>query len=94
MSEAIEQDAATQQQVPHERVVMLPLPDGMRRMESGPVQFGDDWPGVFLRGDNAMAYAMYLRNVAEVIECNDPGHAFDALQLRWLADELSGCKAI
>ena len=40
---------------PVERLVKLPLPDGMRRMESGPVQFGeDDWPGVFLRGDNAL----------------------------------------
>jgi hypothetical protein len=24
------------------------------RVETGPVQFGDDWPGIFIRGDNAM----------------------------------------
>ncbi len=23
------------------------------RVETGPVRFGDDWPGVFIRGDNA-----------------------------------------
>lgn len=31
------------------------------RIETGPTQFGDDWPGVFIRGDNAAAYAMHLR---------------------------------
>jgi hypothetical protein len=31
------------------------------RVETGLVQFGDDWPGVFIRGDNAMRYAMHLR---------------------------------
>lgn len=36
-----------------EKILNLPLPEGMTRMESGPVSFGDDWPGYFLRGDNA-----------------------------------------
>ena len=31
------------------------------RVETGVVQFGDDWPGVFIRGDNAFAMAMHLR---------------------------------
>lgn len=30
------------------------------RVETGPLQFGDDWPGVFIRGDNAMRYAMQI----------------------------------
>jgi len=30
------------------------------RVETGPVQFGDDWPGVFIRGDNANYYAFML----------------------------------
>lgn len=29
------------------------LPAQDERIETGPVQFGDDWPGVFIRGDNA-----------------------------------------
>lgn len=29
-----------------------PLAGG--RPETGPMQFGDDWPGVFIRGDNAL----------------------------------------
>lgn len=30
------------------------------RIETGVLQFGEDWPGVFIRGDNAFAYAMAL----------------------------------
>lgn len=32
-----------------------------KRVESGPVQFGDDWPGLFLRGDACFAYALALK---------------------------------
>lgn len=35
-----------------------PLESG--RPETGPMQFGDDWPGVFIRGDNAFHFAMTL----------------------------------
>lgn len=27
------------------------------RPETGPMMFGNDWPGVFIRGDNAFFYA-------------------------------------
>lgn len=36
-----------------------PLPSGSRP-ETGPMQFGDDWPGVFIRGDNALYDAHVL----------------------------------
>jgi hypothetical protein len=36
------------------------LPAQAERVETGPVQFGDDWPGVFIRGDNAFGYAGVL----------------------------------
>lgn len=32
----------------------------LKRMETGPVQFNDDWPGVFIRGDRALYYAHML----------------------------------
>lgn len=35
------------------------------RVETGPTQIGDDWPGLFIRGDNAFHYAMCLRNVLD-----------------------------
>jgi len=33
-----------------------------RRVETGVVQFGDDWPGLFIRGDDCFRYALSLRN--------------------------------
>jgi hypothetical protein len=33
------------------------------RVETGVVKFGDDWPGVFIRGDNAFNYAHALDRV-------------------------------
>jgi hypothetical protein len=32
----------------------------MPRPETGVMQFVEDWPGVFIRGDNAMAYSEVL----------------------------------
>ena len=36
------------------------------RIETGPVKFGDDWSGVFIRGDDALAYAQLIRRYAEM----------------------------
>ena len=36
------------------------LPEQSTRVETGPVQFGDDWPGIFIRGDDAFAWAMAI----------------------------------
>lgn len=33
------------------------LPHQTPRVESGPTRFGDDWCGVFIRGDAAACYA-------------------------------------
>lgn len=32
------------------------------RAETGPMQFGADWRGVFIRGDDAIGYWIHLRN--------------------------------
>lgn len=37
------------------------LPAQAERVESGPLQFGDDWPGVFIRGDEAGFMALTLQ---------------------------------
>jgi hypothetical protein len=39
------------------------LPPVDDRVKTGPIQFGDDRPGVFIRGDNAMTYAMALSSL-------------------------------
>ena len=59
------------------------------RAETGPMQFGDDWRGVFIRGDNACYLAMQLS--AALDPANGPemrGHF--ALQMRELVDLLVG----
>jgi hypothetical protein len=33
------------------------------RVETGPLKFGDDWTGVFIRGDDAMFTADMLRRL-------------------------------
>jgi hypothetical protein len=35
-------------------VTKVPALESGERPETGPMQFGDDWPGVFIRGDNAL----------------------------------------
>lgn len=42
----------------------VPTPEGACRVESGPLKFGADWPGLFLRGDDAIRLALAVRDVA------------------------------
>lgn len=58
------------------------------RMESGPVQFGDDWPGVFFRGDNALHFSLILGEFLR-------DHGDEGIQtevLKGLASELLACR--
>lgn len=43
----------------------------MSRPETGPMQFGDDWPGVFIRGDNCFHFALELDQAIKVLEKAD-----------------------
>lgn len=38
------------------------------RVETGPVQFGDDWPGLFIRGDNCLWMARSIDMAREAAE--------------------------
>lgn len=44
------------------------LPAVDERVETGAVQFGDDWPGTFIRGDNAAFYALNLDRLIQQVE--------------------------
>lgn len=46
----------------------LPAPEGVSRIETGAVQFGDDWPGLFIRGDNAFHLMLCVRRLAHLLE--------------------------
>lgn len=60
----------------------------MNRAETGPIRFGDDWAGVFIRGDNAFHYALLLSQAIASID-EDP---FLKLQLASLQKVLSSCQ--
>lgn len=42
-------------------MTILQIPAQPQRVETGPMQFGDDWPGVFIRGDRAFAIMLDLQ---------------------------------
>jgi hypothetical protein len=48
------------------------------RLETGVFKPEGDWPGVFIRGDDALSYAARLR------------HLFAALEARARSDDISG----
>lgn len=60
------------------------------RLETGPLRAGPDWPGVFIRGDNAQAFLISLQTVmARARETNVNTELFFALgQLRDLEEIL------
>jgi len=66
----------------------LPAVEG-ERVETGPVQFGDDWPGVFVRGDNAFGYAMALQEAMEKIP-----EGLNKIQIKSLCELLHGAVVI
>ena len=73
----------------------LPSPeDEEGRVESGVTQFGDDWPGIFLRGDNAFGYFIQLEALLQKFDKFYPGDepfCYEALALSGLRDLLRSC---
>lgn len=49
----------------------LPATADGRRVETGSVQFGDDWPGVFIRGDDCAYHALALSEALPRIQGAD-----------------------
>jgi len=41
------------------------FPEQEERVETGAVQFGDDWPGLFIRGDDAYEIALAIKAIEE-----------------------------
>ena len=41
----------------------IPFPGGSGLVPTGPMQFRDDWPGLFIRGDDAASLASELEEL-------------------------------
>jgi hypothetical protein len=69
-----------------EKIRKVELPEGAPRVETGTVQFGDDWPGTFFRGDAAAYYALHLAAIL-----HHPDETFSRMIVDGLYRELMGC---
>ena len=61
------------------------------RAETGVLKFEDDWPGIFLRGDTAMATAFWLEQVIHKAEAGQVLSDIDQRRMRGLLNLLYSC---
>lgn len=61
------------------------------RPETGPMQFGDDWPGIFIRGDNALMG--YAPAVYRAMQALPESEWMTRAQLSGLLETLKSCAA-
>lgn len=73
------------------RILSAPAEGG--RVDTGPVQFGEaDWPGLFIRGDDAGFYAMTLWVFINHLEAAGYGqHGIEKATAKRLAELLRSC---
>ena len=63
------------------------------RVETGPVRFGDDWAGVFIRGDEAFHLALKLGGALERLPAsNDIMDALQRSSIEGLVELLHSCR--
>src|SRR5687768_13671318 len=59
--------------------LQIPLPGGSGRAPTGAVQFRDDWPGLFIRGDDAVMIAFSIRQLQQLLAHSDDLQVASAL---------------
>lgn len=64
----------------------IPYDNKIDRVETGPIQFGEDWPGYFIRGDNAFDITMAIQSILV-----NPYDVLAMTQLKSFAKDLLGC---
>ena len=52
-------------------ITQFPVAGGSGRVPTGALQFRDDWPGLFLRGDDAICVMLSIRHLAERLAGSD-----------------------
>lgn len=68
------------------------LPKQANRVETGSVQFGEDWPGVFIRGDEALGMAEQIEKLQFDGTSLPCGGSIGAV-LNRVVDLLKSCRA-
>lgn len=59
------------------------------RVETGSMEFGEDWRGVFIRGDDALHYQMVLGMALKSLKDGVPLDPFSTMVLKGLVDTLA-----
>lgn len=59
----------------------------MSRVETGPLKFGKDWTGIFIRGDDAVAMAAALEVLNDILGQDN----FYQMKLREMINLLTSC---
>jgi uncharacterized protein (TIGR02996 family) len=62
-------------------IQQVPAPTDLPRVESGAVQFGNDWPGLFLRGDHAHSAMTWIQRLVERLAGHPDPDVADILHL-------------
>jgi hypothetical protein len=65
------------------------LPEVAPRIESGPVRFGSDYPGLYLRGEDAFAFALVVDRLLAG-ECDDQAKTAVRNLVRMLDSAVTG----
>lgn len=63
------------------------------RAETAPMEFEGDWPGIFIRGDNALGYFIDIDTAARCLEDGKLLPRWYAAKLRSVANLLQCCDA-
>jgi hypothetical protein len=53
------------------KITSIPHPGGSGLTPTGALQFQDDWPGLFIRGDDAMRILGAIRQIQEYVDERD-----------------------
>ena len=65
------------------------LPPGTNRVETGPVAFNEDWPGIFIRGDEAFALSFVIRDTVRRLENIKPDAQVAGSNIKLLISQLN-----
>lgn len=64
------------------------------RAETGPMRFGNDWPGIYIRGDNALGMAADLKAIDRYIANGVMVPAGFRLAIQEMAKLLDSCSML
>jgi hypothetical protein len=71
------------------RIIQIPFPGGSGNVPTGAIQFENDWPGLFLRGDSAIALRGTILGLRQrLVSHPDPAIGALMFQLGQIADSI------